>query len=401
MKDFLRRVFDTEFLPMSEVRKIKVVLVMGFLLLITALTIPFSLFFSYSTVTTIVIMTIFGLVYGLMIVLIQFNRVLPAIQLSILYSIGLTLFYTQGTTAFYAYLFFYIALTIIIFYQELYAYLSYGAIVLALGIWYIITHESALVMTGDARGSLYVFIFSLVLFYLVFLIQILHNEKLYTDMNYDWVKLNHVIDKYHDDIYILLDELRKEDARPLIHEDLDFQKAVTETSVFIAEQLKETGKDIVNVFDLYLYLHEKGIGKILENEEISVAMKKTANRMDKYLLNRRTDMFSMIVNFFTRFRDADRYFLDRYEYNLGNLVYHSDEQIIAIAMIYQYLANEATGKDEWDQVKRILTKEEIEKLFSGLDAEGILTTAQIAFYKENKDLFEKFLVATDAGRKGE
>jgi len=391
MKDFLRRVFDTEFLPMSEVRKIKVLLVMAFLLVITALTIPFSLFFSYSTFITILILAIFLVVYGLMAVLIQLNKILAAIQISILYSIGLTLFYTQGTSAFYAYLFFFIALTIIIFYQELYSYLVYGTIVTGLGIFYIVTHQSALVLAQDIPGSMYIYILILALFYIVFLMQILYNEKLYTDMNFDWVRLNHVIDKYQDDIFIYLDEFQKMNKRPLAYEDLDFQKTVNELAVFIGEQTKESGKDIINVFDLYLYIHEKGIARILENEEISVSMKKTANRLNKYLLNRRTDMFSMIVNFFSRFKPSEKYNQNRYDYSLRKFSTKGDEQVIALAMIYQYLANEVTGSDEWEQMKRVLTETEIEELFTGSDAEEFLTPSQIAFFKENLDLFVDYL----------
>ncbi len=391
MKDFLRRVFDTEFLPMSEVRKIKVVLVMAFLLIITALTIPFSLFFDYSTGITILILAIFLVVYGLMFVLIQLNKILPAIQLSILYSIGLTLFYTQGTSAFYAYLFFYIALTIVIFYQELYSYLSYGTIITVLGVLYIISHQGGLVLAQDTPGSMYIYILIWVLFYFVFLVQILYNEKLYTDMNYDWVKLNHVIDRYQEDIYIYLDELRKKNKNPLMYEDLDFQKTVDELIVFIGEQTKESGKEITNIFDLYLYIHEKGLDRILENEEVSVSMKKTANRLNKYLLNQRTDMFSMIVNFFSKFRETEKYKPNRYDYSLKKLAAKGDEQVIALAMIYHYLACEVTGKDEWDQMKRIMTEEEIYKLFTGIDSEEFLTPTQIAFFKENYDLFVKYL----------
>lgn len=391
MKDFLRRVFDTEFLPMSEVRKIKVVLVMAFLLILTALTIPFSLFFDYSTGLTILILSIFLLGYCLMFAMIQINKILSAIQISIIYSIGLTLFYTQGTSAFYAYLFFFIALTIIIFYQELFSYLTYGTIVTVLGVWYIITHQSGLVLAQDTPGSMYIYILILVLFYFVFLGQILYNEKLYTDMNYDWVKLNHVIDRYQDDIYIYLDELRKKNKNPLMFEDLDFQKTVDELIVFIGEQTKESGKDIINVFDLYLYIHEKGIDRILENDEVSVSMKKTANRLNKYLLNQRTDMFSMIVNFFSRFRETEKYQPNRYDYSLKKLASKGDEQVITLAMIYLYLANEVTGKDEWDQMKRILTEEEIYQLFTGVDAEEFLTPSQIAFFKDNYDLFVEHL----------
>ncbi len=391
MKDFLRRVFDTEFLPMSEVRKIKVVLVMAFLFIITALTIPFSLFFVYSTGITILILAIFLLVYGLMFALIQLNKILPAIQISILYSIGLTLFYTQGTSAFYAYLFFYIALTIVIFYQELYSYLSYGTIITVLGVLYIISHQGGLVLAQDTPGAMYIYILIWVLFYFVFLVQILYNEKLYTDMNYDWVKLNHVIDRYQEDIYIYLDELRKNNKNPLMFEDLAFQKTVDELIVFIGEQTKESGKEIINIFDLYLYIHEKGVDRILENEEVSVSMKKTANRLNKYLLNQRTDMFSMIVNFFSQFRETEKQKPNRYDYSLKKLASKGDEQVIALAMIYHYLACEVTGKDEWDQMKRVLTGEEIYKLFTGVDADEFLTPTQIAFFKENYDLFVKHL----------
>jgi len=391
MKQFFRRLMDTEFLPMSEVRKIKVILVMAFLLLIAVLSVPFSIFFTYSLAVKIIVIAALVIGYALMIGLLQLGKILPAIHLSIIYSISLTLFYTQGTSGIYAYLFFYISLTIIIFYQELYSYLLYGTLVTGIGVWYIITHQAALVMATDVPGAIYIYVIILVLFYLIFLIQILYNEKMYTDMNYDWVKINKMVDKYQEDTYIYLDELRKQAKKPALHEDTDFQKAVDELIVFIGEQVKESGKDIVNVFDLYLYIHERGLEKILENEEISVAMKKAANKLDKYLLNRRTDMISMILNFFLQFKKTPEYDPERYQYNLGKLAYDNDGQIIAVAMLFQYLAREVTGKDEWDQVRKVLSLEEIDSLFSSLEAEEFLTSAQVALFKDNYDLFVKYL----------
>lgn len=391
MSDFLRRIFDTEFLPMSEVRKIKTVLVMAFLLIITAVTIPFSRFLDYPIGIKILILGVFVVMFCLMILLIRLNRVVSAIQISILYSIGLTLFYTQGSSSFYAYLFFYISLTIIIFYQELFSYIIYGTIVMALGVYYIVTHSAGLILAVDIPGSMYIYILILVLFYIVFFVQILYNEKLYADMNYDWVKLNHVIDRYQEDIYIYLDEIRKLEQKPLMHEDLQFHQLVDEIGVFIAEQVRESGKEITNVFDLYLYIHERGLQKILENDEISVSMKKTAARLDKYLLDRRTDMFQMIVNFHERFLPSEKYETNRYEYQMNTLAPYGDEQVIALAMIYQYLANEVSGKDEWDQMKRVLSPSEIQALFTGPDAEEFLTPAQVAFFKDNYDLFVTYL----------
>ena len=120
MKEFIRKVFNTEFLPMSEVRKIKVWLVMGFLLFLTIITIPYSTFFDYSLLMKIITISGLFILYGVMLLLIKFEKLIGAIQISMIYSILIMLYYTQGVSSFYAYIFFYISLTIIIFYQELF-----------------------------------------------------------------------------------------------------------------------------------------------------------------------------------------------------------------------------------------------------------------------------------------
>lgn len=391
MKEFFRRVFNTEFLPMSEVRKIKVLLVMAFLFIITLATIPFSFFLNYASEIKIAIIAIFIIVYGIIILFIKLNKILPAIQITILYSIGLTVFYTQGTSSFYAYLFFYISLTIIIFFQELYSYLIYGTTIVTLGVIYTLSYQDGLVIANDIPGSVYIYITILIIFYLVFLIQILYNEKLYTDLNYEWVKMNKIVEKYQDDILYYMEELRKEAKENPIYEDIEFQNAADELSVFIYEQFRENGKEIMNVLDLYVYIHERGIEKILENEEFSVSMKKIANRLNKYLLNERSELFSMIINFYTKFRESAKYRDNRYDYSVKELTNKTDEQVIAMAMIYQYLSNEISGVDEWDQMKKIYSSEEIEVLFSSLEMEEFFTPGQIAFFKDNRELFSQYL----------
>ncbi|MCK7486598.1 MAG: hypothetical protein MZU97_14605 [Bacillus subtilis] len=165
--------------------------------------------------------------------------------------------------------------------------------------------------------------------------------------------------------------------------------------MFVCEQLKDRGKEITNVLDLYIYIHERGLAKIIENEELSVATKKIANRLDKYLLNRRTDMVSILMNFFTRFRATDPYRPNRYEYHLGRLTSATAEQVIAIAFVYRYLATEPTAFDRYGQPDRIMSHEEICQLFAAPEMEEFLSDGQVAFFKENADLFRDHL-----GRKG-
>ncbi|MCK7489946.1 MAG: hypothetical protein MZU79_06775 [Anaerotruncus sp.] len=84
-----------------------------------------------------------------------------AVQVSIVYTIALTLLYIGGTSSFYAYLFFYIALTIIIFFQELYSYLTYGTLVVGLGAYYLFRHQADLVFIEQISGEFYIYVFIL------------------------------------------------------------------------------------------------------------------------------------------------------------------------------------------------------------------------------------------------
>jgi hypothetical protein len=392
MSNFFRRFFNTEFLPMSEVKKIKITLVMFFLLIITAVTIPFSFFFKYDLIVKIIVLAALVIGFVFIALLIRWNKISAAAQVSIIYTIALTVYYTGGTSSFYGYLFFYIALTIIIFYQEIYSYLSFGTLVVALGMYFIYMHQADLMGVEDIPNSFYIYVIVLFTFYLIFLVQILYNEKIYIDLNYDWVKMNHLISRYQDSSLSYLNELDKKSKIQPAYEDVRFQKAVGDVSVFLSEQFRENGKEIINVRDLYLYIHERGLKKILDNEEFSVATKKIANRLDKFLLNGRTDMTSMIFNFYTKFRATAPLKENRYECALDKLTKKRDEQIIALALLYQYLANELSGFDEWDRMDRPLTHQEIAELMMSPEMEEFFSADLIAFFKDNGDLFEKYLV---------
>lgn len=391
MKNFFRRVFNTEFLPMSEVRKIKVILVWVFLTMVTAVTIPLSIFFNYSTGIKIAVIAILIVILFLTMLFIRLNKIMASIQISIIYSIALTFFYMQGTSSFYAYLFFFIGLTVIVFYQELVSYLTYGTFIMTLGIFYVINHQTNLAGANIISGYVYVYIAILSAFYIIFLLQILYNEKLYTELNYEWVRMVHLIDRYQDDTMMYLEEIRKQKKNDPIYENVNFQKAVHEISVFIYEQFKDKGKDIGNVLDLYIYIHEKGIDHILDSEELSVSTKKVAVRLQKYLLNKRTNMISIILNFLTRFRDTAPYKETRYTYSAHQLTDKSDELIISMALMYHYLANELSVKDEYGQLVRPMNHEEIYEWFLSLEMSEIFNDSQIAFFKENEALFKDYL----------
>ncbi|XFA98325.1 hypothetical protein ACAG96_05520 [Candidatus Izemoplasma sp. B36] len=383
IRDFLNKVFNTEFLPMSEVRKIKVWLVMGFLAILTIITIPYSAFFDYSLAMKIITISVLFLLMGFMYLLVRIKKPLLAIQLSIIYSILLMLYYTQGVNSFYAYIFFYISLSIIIFYQELFSYLVYGTIVLVVGGYYTVAFRDGLVTATDITGAAYVYLAILILFYIINLIHILHNEKIYTDLNYDWVKMTQVIHSYQDDILYYLEDIRQDAHKAPIYENLEFQKAAFELSEFIAKQILKDGSEIVNLMDLYVYIHEKGLNNLLKNSEISVSMKKISNMLGKYLLSENTDMFSMIINFYIRFQETDEYKENRYSYQIEDITDYKDEQVIAFCLIYSYLTYEIEKDKMWKQIERL---DEDVNIFENIELKEFFSNEVIAFYNDNYEM---------------
>lgn len=392
MKEFFRKVFNTEFLPMSEVRKIKVWLVMGFLLVLTILTIPYSTFFDYSVLMKVITISGLFVLMGVMLLLLKFKKPLFAIQVSIIYSILLVFYYTQGVNSFYAYIFFYISLSIIIFYQELYSYLIYGTFVFVYGVYYTLTFRAGLVTQTDIVGAEYVYVTILVLFYFINLIQILHNEKIYTDLNYEWVKMNHIIHNYQNDILYYLEDVRQDAHVSPLYEDLEFQKAAFELSQFIAEQIMKDGREIVNLMDLYVYIHEKGLSPILDNPEISIAMKKTSNMLSKYLLNENTDMFSMMINFYVRFQEVEHKRDHQYSYKIADLTEYNDEQIIAFCLIYSSISYEIEKDRKWNKIERSDQEARV-NIFEYVDLQEFFNPQVIAFYNDNYEMIASYLTS--------
>ncbi|MFA7075440.1 MAG: hypothetical protein WC152_02095 [Candidatus Izemoplasmatales bacterium] len=388
MINFIKKVLHSEFLPISEVRKLKVHIVMSFLFILTLVTIPFSFFLNYSTLIKVLSIAVFALFYLLCVILVRFNKIFTAIQISIIYSVLLMVFYTTGISSFYAYIFFYITLTIIVFYQEIYSYFLYGTLTLVLGILYTSSYSEGLMLQNDVEGSVFIYIAGLVIYYLVSFIQILNNEKLYADLNIEWVKMNNLNINYQDEMLYHIEDMRAEMKKSPIYEDLEFQKVAFELSEFIAEQVLKDGKQITNLIDLYIYIHEKGLESVLKNDEISIAMKKNSNILGKYLLNQNSDMFSMIISFYLKFHQTKEYKSNRYIYNVENITSLTDEQIISFCLIYFYLSDEISESKGLDSFKS--EEKSIDDIFNKIDMNEFFSEQVITFYNDNIDLLKKY-----------
>lgn len=383
--EFFKKILNTEYLPMTEVRKLKVYLILLFLVIFTILTIPISQLLNYSFWIKFIFIGFFFLLTILTIVFLKLEKLFLAMQNTIIHSLLIMIFYTQGISSFYAYLLFYVTLTIIALYQEVYSYFVYGTTVLVLGVLYILSHKSGLLITNDIAGAIYIYLSGLALYYTINFVHILINEKSYADMNLEWIKSKKTNDSIQEDLYSYINSLRKMEKKPPIYEDLEFQKAVFEISQFIAKQIMKDGEEIINIADLYVYIHEKGIDTIIDNDEISFNMKKTTESLKKYLLNDNSDLFSMAINFYLRSKKS--------KFSLGHdliidvLTQFSDEQLIAFCLIYSYLALNLYQSSEWNK----FDENAFLHNFNLVNFEEFFTDDIIGFYKDNEEIIKKHL----------
>jgi hypothetical protein len=384
IKKFFNTLLNTEYLPMNDVRKIKIIIIFIFLSLFTIFTIPVSSLLDYPVWVKSIFIAGFVLTLFLTLLFLKVKKIFLAMQTTIVQAVLFMIYYTQGITSFYAYLLFYVVLTVIALYQEIYSYFVYGTFVTVLGVFYILGEGEGLLIASDLAGAIYIYMVSLILYYLVNFAFIFINEKSYTEMNIEWINDKKTNDAIQEDIFNYMEALRKVEGLTVVHDDPDFQKAIYDISEFIAKQVMKDGSEIKNLVDLYFYMHENGYQSILDNQDISVNMRKTTIALKKYMINDNSDLFSMIINFSLK-EYASNNHMD--ELTIDHLSELKDERLIAFALIYVYIVNNLQQSSQWNS----LDEDQKMKAVEDFDFEPFLDEYTMAFFQDNIDIIKKYL----------
>jgi len=384
MKKFFNAVFHTEYLPMTDVRKLKILVIFIFLLGFTIITIPVSRYLDYPTWVKIVFLIGFGVGSMMTYIFYRFNYGFLSMQTTIIQAVMFMVYYTQGITSFYAYLLFYIVLTIIAFYQEIYSYFVFGSFVLLAGIFYLLTDNQSLLLSDDLEGAIYIYIVGLFLYFFVNLIYIFMNEKAYSEMNLEWIKDKKTNDSMQKDIFNYMEGMRKISGNPPIFEETEFNQAIHEISKFIAKQIFDDGEEIKNIVELYAYMHESGYQSIIDNQEISIPMRKTTVSLKKYMVDDHSDLLSLMNNFVLKNRISN---IDMGDLSIHKLTSHKDELLIAFGLIYVYLEVNLCHGSTWNK----FNDDSMMKSLKDFDFEEFFDDYILAFYRDNEEIIRKNL----------
>lgn len=393
MRRILDRIRNSEFLTFSEVLKLKVAIVTFFLTALILLIIPLSSFNDFTINIKVFVPMSLAILILITILLVVVNLNRFAMHTSTISIIILTLYYSQGSNHFYGYIMFFVALTIIIFYQDILSYLFYGLLVTGIGVYYIYDKGASIVGTTsiDANISLLTYLIILVGFYVIFLIQFLISDNIYEKMNNEWVRMNKILGKYQEFSYGHLKELVEEQDQEPLWLNSKFQQTISELSVFMNEFFEDDAQKITEAVEYYFFLHTQEVDDIIENKNASIIAKRYALQFDKYLINKRSELTSILLDFATLFKKSDNYETNRYNYSLNELLHDRIDKLLSLAILYRYLKTEVTQFDKWGNIKDTLTHEEITEMFVSKDFREFISYEQVNFFLDNEELFEKYL----------
>ncbi|MFK5883978.1 MAG: hypothetical protein QM489_06495 [Candidatus Izemoplasma sp.] len=393
MKNLYNKIFNSEFLTFNEVLRLKVSIVTIFLFIFVILSIPLSAFNGFKIDLTILFAVSFVSLLMITILLTIINQNRLAMHFSIYTIIGLTMYFVGGSSYFYGYILFFVTLTIIIFYQDIYTYLIYGGAVTVYGVIYVM--QKGVDIMGVNSSSLHMSNITyqavLVGFYIVFLIQFIVSDNIYEGLNNEWVRMNKILEKYQDYTMEFCREIALSENSNPIFEQKNFQKAVIEISVFVNEFFEEDGTNIIEAVEFYFFLHSQKVEEIVDSSKIGYVTKKYAQDFSKYLLNNRSELMSILFDFSTIMKVDNSFQENRYEYNISKLLDNKIDKFLGLAILYKYLRTEATQYDKWGKITKVFTHDEISELFLSKEFREFISFEQANFFFDNQELFNEYL----------
>ena len=393
MRRIVDRIRNSEFLTFSEVLRLKVAIVTIFVTTFILLIIPLSSPTDITIDIDVFIPMALVLLIILTVLLMAVNLNRFAMHTSMITISILTVYYSQVTNHFYGYILIFVALTIVIFYQDILAYLFYGGIITGIGVYYIFDKGLSIIGTNslDPDVSMMTYLIVLVGFYVVFLIQFLISDNIYEKMNNEWVRMNRVLEQYQAFSFGHLREMDEEQDAVPIWRNSKFQQTIHELSLFINEFFEKDAHKISEVVEYYFFLHTQEVEDVISNENASIIAKRYAVQFDKYLMSKRSELTSILFDFATMFKPSEPYQENRYEYNLDVLLPDRIDKLLSLAILYRYLRREITQFDKWGNIKDTLSHDEITELFQSTDFREFISYEQLNFYLDNEALFRDYL----------
>jgi len=394
MRDLLFRIISSQYLSNNEVLVIKVTFVILLLIIFGSFTVPVNILFSSETITQIVFPLSFVMTFLATIILNFSGKPRLAMNASI-YSFGIiAASYFSTASPLYIYLIFFALLGILIFYQDFYSFAVYGTVITTFGVIYMFLNLDSFSSEIFALGgTLQVVIYqgTLGTFYIFFLLNFINSEIANDRYIKEFLESKSYTKNYIELIVRLKDDMNDRDRLKAIYDRNSFQQALLELSTFLGEISGFKAKEIQELVEFYLYLHEIDPDIIINRKDINPKTRSYAKQFKRYLINKNNEFMGLAYELVSETKEGLGSQAKSLETQIQKSYLNSTDRFIATAILYRYLKTEVTQQDSWGRTDETLTHQDIREVLQKSQILNYLNPSEINLFLDNEDLFKRFL----------
>lgn len=392
MRNLLLKIRNSEFLSHNEILSIKITFLLIALFLVSAVSIPFSLIVTATTVIQIIVPGAFAITYVIAWVLLLSNAPRTAMHFSILSFFILMGSFLSFSNPIYIYLVVFAILSVIIYYQEGFPFFVYGTLLTLFGIAYMLFNVDlfggASTQTSETL-QIIIYQVTLFIFYVYFLLYFINSEVANERYYREFLSSKTYTQQYLENIVRLkAAKIEADDSVP-VYETPSFQQALTEIATFLGEMNGHPAKEMQELVEFYMVLHDLDIDEAMSNKSLKYKTKETMRQLKKYLLNANNEFTELAYELLAQtYQGLDSNILD-YETSLESILRFETDRIIAGAMIYRYLKQEVTQTDKWGRVAESLDHGDIKAIYQSPAIKEYFSDRDIGVFLDNEDIYKK------------
>jgi hypothetical protein len=291
-------------------------------------------------------------------------------------------------------LIFFALLGILIFYQDFYSFAVYGTVITTFGVIYMFLNLDSFSSEIFALGgTLQVVIYqgTLGTFYIFFLLNFINSEIANDRYIKEFLESKSYTKNYIELIVRLKDDMNDRDRLKAIYDRNSFQQALLELSTFLGEISGFKAKEIQELVEFYLYLHEIDPDIIINRKDINPKTRSYAKQFKRYLINKNNEFMGLAYELVSETKEGLGSQAKSLETQIQKSYLNSTDRFIATAILYRYLKTEVTQQDSWGRTDETLTHQDIREVLQKSQILNYLNPSEINLFLDNEDLFKRFL----------
>lgn len=392
MRSLLLKIRNSEFLSHNEILSIKITFLLVALFLVSAVSLPFSLIVTATTIIQVIVPAAFAITYVVAWILLLSNAPRAAMHFSILSFFVLMGSFLSFSNPIYIYLFVFAILSVIIYYQEGFPFFVYGTLLTLFGIAYMLFNVDLFGGSSpQSNETLQIIIYQITLFmfYVYFLLYFINSEVANERYYSEFLSSKTYTQNYLESIVRLKATKIEADYQTPIYETPSFQQALTEIATFLGEMNGVSAKEMQELVEFYMVLHDLDIDEAMANKSLKYKTKETMRQLKKYLLNSNNEFTELAYELLAQTQQGLDPDIPDYETSLDAILRFETDRIIAGAMIYRYLKQEVTQLDKWGRVAQSLDHAEIKTILQSKAMKEYLSDRDIGVFLDNEEIYKK------------